>query len=237
MVSLPVLGMMTLGAVAGVVVARDRGLFGTGPRVLVDHEDGILGLLMWTGILVVVGFGVPASMVMKAKDAAMHHHPGAALFALLFGVAWVGVALWMYSRAIKTVLRSRPGELRVPVHPLPEGETVEVAFTRKIDQRCELQWLRGAIVFERKESHWHDGKRRTRWVVCGRHELGSGDVAHEHGEVVAVWRFQVPDSQAPSALWGFLFGHRHRWKFLVTFEFTDLPDSSSKFPIRIQRTA
>jgi hypothetical protein len=157
-------------------------------------------------------------------------------------------ALWL---ALGTVGRAGASELRLPMHPLRQGDVVNVAYVRRLRGDFRLKRIKARLVLERWDNGPHDGNsggtRRSNytWWECDAIDLGAGEAQLANGELVAVWRLEVPAPDLERERFGITWsgerplrrvGGKHRWRFEVTYEIPGLPDDRSNFPLAIVRT-
>lgn len=220
--------------------------------VLVDRQETAWGLAK-QGLAALLCLAMTPLVLMQGGPRLLKEvgdgDYGLALAGLAIMVLWPFVWMFVLWQAIATRTRARAGSLRLPMHPLPQGQTLNVAFTRQVSERCKLVRLSGKLVMEKQvDEDDSSGRTQTVWRECHSVNLGSGGARLVNGEIVAVWQFEVPAPDLQPEYMDVVDGwvavgtgrmtHHadRRWRFVVQYHVEGLPDDESSFPIQIVRT-
>lgn len=161
---------------------------------VIDHADGPLRNVLAL-IALLLGTQYAFGMTMAMLDG-IRKKPDAALLGLLLVVALYGWLLWTQGRKVYEGLHAAAGELRVDNWPLAAGEHVAVTYRRKLHRGLPAGDVKATLVHyevtrgytnSRNNSH----KRTTKLAQV---RLEDGEAAFTDNELVATWRFQVPNA-------------------------------------------
>jgi hypothetical protein len=189
-------GLLLLLLVAGGVVMLTQGLrpkaLPSGEYLHVDHADGPIRNVM--GLIVVIASMPVSNALVRGIDPHSVKHPaGWVLIGLVvFGLyAWL---IWHFGSRIFEAMNAAPGEMKTDHWPLAAGEHANVTYRRKFYGGVPAGDVHAYLVHYEVLEIRENGRRRKSKREVGRVELSGGDANYRNKELVATWRFQVPNT-------------------------------------------
>jgi hypothetical protein len=166
-----------------------------GEWLVVDHADGpirnVVGLVLLFAITPLL---VQLGVLFKTHYA---DKPGAVYLTLFVAVAVYVERLWKLGRKVIEGLNAAPGELRTEHWPLAAGEQTAITYRRKLNLGVPAGEVNAYLVhYEIRQGHDLDGRHansaKSKFEVK-RVQLQQGEATYRNKEMVATWRFQVPN--------------------------------------------
>jgi hypothetical protein len=188
--------LLLLGAIAVFILYR-RSLrpkrLESGEWQVRDHADGTLRtvlacLALWFGTQYAVGMTMAMLQGLTKK-------PDAAALGLLVVIALYGWLFWVQGRRVLEAVHAGPGELRVDNWPLAAGEHIAVTYRRRLRHGVPAGDVKATLVhYEVTHAHTNGNHNRKRKTKLAQVRLDDGEASYTDKELVATWRFQVPNA-------------------------------------------
>jgi hypothetical protein len=160
---------------------------------VIDHADGPLRNVLAL-IALLLGTQYAFGMTMAMLDG-IRKKPDAALLGLLLVVALYGWLLWTQGRKVYEGLHAAAGELRVDNWPLAAGEHVAVTYRRKLHRGLPAGDVKATLVhYEVTRGYTNNRNSQKRTTKLAQVRLEDGEASFTDNELVATWRFQVPNA-------------------------------------------
>jgi hypothetical protein len=188
--------LLIVGLIAAYVVfhlSRRPKQLENGEWRVIDHADGplrnVLALIaLLLGTQYALGFGMAMLEGIRKK-------PDAALLGLLLVVALYGWLLWTQGRKVYEALHAAPGELRVDHWPLAAGEHIALTYRRKLHRGLPAGDVQATLVhYEVTRGYTNSRNSQKRTTKLAQVRLEDGEASFSDNELVATWRFQVPNA-------------------------------------------
>lgn len=214
---------------------------------LIDHRDGPFRN---TIALVATLASIPLT------NAMVHHLPPSTVKQpagwLLIGLLVICIYLWLiwrFGSRVLEALNAAPGELVVDNWPLAAGEHITVTYRRKFHGGVPAGDMHAYLVlYELARDRNLQGERMAKKRrEIKRVRLDKGEAAYRNKELVATWRFQVPnESGNPSEALArmavetfFLDRHTEKvwWEFQVDTPLRGGGQVDSQFKLKIEMIA
>lgn len=244
----PAVGVVgVLGSLAMSSRAREARPDPEGGLVLVDQQDTGIGVL--SEAVSMLGFGAVAFVIatfllfttpitdkFNARGF-VGNSSDLGLLAIIALLALLGLlAVVQVLHRTRTMLRLAPGELRVPIWPLPAHQGVTVEFSRIVRGEAALNSLSARLVLYRTVRRKNDTTRRAVEQI----PLGAGASRLRQGRLTASWELPVPAALPQTgnplmlAIAAALRPQAElEWVLEVRPDFEGLSDDDSVFPLVI----
>ncbi len=213
----------------------------SGDWQVADHSDGTLrSVFAFFALLIGTQWALGVG---KAFLEILPKNPGGSLLGILVVAALYGWLLWVQGRKVFEALHADRGEINVADWPLAAGEHLELTYRRRFHRGMPAGDIKAALVHY-EVAHGHFGGRHGSKFknVVKKVQLEDGEASFKSKELVATWRFQVPNPMGnpiASLQRGMIdyFFNRHRddewWELQIEVPLRSVGTLDSQFKLDI----